>query len=344
MKALVLEEKNKLTLRDIDIQETLGPTDVRVAIKSCGICGSDIHYFKEGRIGDFVVKSPMILGHEASGVVTETGADVRHLSVGDRVCMEPGVPNFMSRETLEGNYNLDSDVRFWATPPVHGALRESVVHPAIFTFALPDAVSFHEGAMVEPLAIGIESAKNARIEPGDIALVVGSGTIGIMTAISALAGGCSTVLVCDVADEKLKIASSYDGIIGINSAKQDLREAVLRHTRGRGVDVLFEASGSRAVYPDIFRMCRRGARAVLIGMLNDPAPIDIPLLQVLGLRIETVFRYRNCFPRAVSLIASGKIDLKRLIGKVFSFNESVEAYNFAAQGKPDIIKVMIDLQ
>ena len=155
MEALVLEKKDLLALRDIDLDETLGPHDVRIALRTVGICGSDVHYYTHGAIGQFVVREPMVLGHEASGVVIEVGGEVSHLRVGDRVCMEPGIPDPNSKATLQGMYNLDPAVRFWATPPVHGILRPTVVHPAAFTFKLPDNVSYAEGAMVEPVAVGM---------------------------------------------------------------------------------------------------------------------------------------------------------------------------------------------
>jgi D-xylulose reductase len=125
MKALVLHEVNKLSIDDIDIKEEMGPEDVKIAMKAVGICGSDIHYYKNGKIGGFVVKEPMVLGHEASGTVIEAGANVKGLKPGDRVCMEPGIPDLKSRATMLGIYNLDPGVRFWATPPVHGCLRDS---------------------------------------------------------------------------------------------------------------------------------------------------------------------------------------------------------------------------
>ena len=143
----------------------------------------------------------MVLGHEGSGVVVETGSEVQSLKVGDRVCMEPGVPNLASRAAKLGIYNVDPEVAFWATPPVHGILTPFVKHPAAFTYRLPDNVSFAEGAMVEPFAIGMQAAARARIAPGDVAVVIGSGTIGMMVALAALAGGCSKVIISDVSVE-----------------------------------------------------------------------------------------------------------------------------------------------
>src|SRR5277367_4254957 len=137
MQALVLESKLHLSLRDIAVPEKLGPRDVEVRIRTVGICGSDVHYYTHGAIGSFVVREPMVLGHEASGVVAAVGSDVSHLRPGDRVCMEPGIPDPRSHASRIGRYNLGPAVRFWATPPVHGCLRPTVIHPADFTFRLP---------------------------------------------------------------------------------------------------------------------------------------------------------------------------------------------------------------
>lgn len=206
MESLVLEEKHVLSLRDFPIEreEVMGPRDVRIKLHTVGICGSDVHYYTHGAIGPFVVRAPMILGHEAAGTVIEVGPEVSSLKVGDRVCMEPGIPDPNSRATRLGMYNVDPAVRFWATPPVHGILRPTVVHPENFTFKVPDNVSFAEAAMVEPLAVGVHAATKAQIRPGDVALVLGAGPIGLVTALSALAAGCARVYVTDIDDAKLE--------------------------------------------------------------------------------------------------------------------------------------------
>jgi len=245
MKALVLAKAGEIAIEDVQLAEALGPDDVQIKIHSVGICGSDVHYYQHGRIGPFVVNAPMVLGHEASGVVLATGKNVTHLSVGDRVCMEPGIPDLNSAQTRAGIYNLDPAVRFWATPPVHGCLRETVIHPAAFTFKLPDNVSFAEGAMVEPLAIGMQAATKAGIKPGDIALVIGAGPIGVVTSLAALAGGCSDVIICDQFDEKLAVAASYEGLHAVNIKTGDLAGKVATLTSGNGADVVFECSGAK---------------------------------------------------------------------------------------------------
>ena len=191
MKALVLEKAHELARREIALPpQPVGPRDVKIRMHTVGVCGSDVHYYQHGGIGPYVVDQPMILGHEASGTVAEVGSEVTHLRPGDRVCMEPGIPQLDSRAVREGIYNLDPAVRFWATPPIHGCLTPYVVHPAAFTFRLPDNVSFVEGAIVEPLAIGLQAAKKAALKPGDVAVVVGAGTIGAMTVLGMLTRLC----------------------------------------------------------------------------------------------------------------------------------------------------------
>lgn len=343
MKALVLEKQLELDVREYPVQEQVGPDDVRIQIKSCGICGSDVHYYLKGAIGNFVVRKPMILGHEASGIITEVGSNVTHLKVGDRVCMEPGIPDLHSRETLSGNYNIDPAVRFWATPPINGCCRESVVHPAMLTFKIPPQMSYDEGAMIEPLSIGMEAAKRAQIQPGDTALVTGAGTIGIMTAISALAGGCSCVYLTDIKQKKLDIAASYEGIVAINTKDTDVVQEIMDHTEGLGVQHIFECSGFEGMFPHVFEAAAPGANVVLIGIPGNPVPIDINFLQQRGITIKTIFRYVNEYPASIAQVGSGKIDVKRLISKVYPFEESVKAYEFAAQGREDVVKVMIRL-
>jgi D-xylulose reductase len=342
MKALVLKEKNSLAIQDMTFKETVGPDDVRIKIHTVGICGSDVHYYTHGKIGNYIVNAPMVLGHEASGTIIETGKNVKNLKVGDRVCMEPGVPDLRSRATIEGMYNLDPAVIFWATPPVHGCLRETVVHPAMFTFKLPDNVSFGEGAMIEPLSVGMQAVKKANIKPGDFALVTGCGTIGILAGLAALAGGCSKVIISDVIQPKLDIAATY-GMITVNIKKQDLMETVNKETGNWGVDVIFEASGNEAAIKNIFQPLCPGGKVVFIGMPVEPVPVDIVAAQAKEARMESVFRYANVYPRAVALLSSGKINIKPLITNTYKFTDAVKAFEYAANPRPTTVKTVIEM-
>lgn len=341
VQALVLEKKGELSLRDIDLPLEVGPDDVKISIHTVGVCGSDVHYYTHGAIGSFVVREPMVLGHEAAGTITAVGANVKNLKIGDRVCMEPGVPNMNSRATKLGIYNVDPDVRFWATPPIHGVLTPDVVHPAAFTYKLPANVSFAEGAMVEPFAVGLQAATRARITPGDVAVVIGCGPIGIMTALAALAGGCSRVYISDLSAPKLAIAGQYPGVHPVNITERPLAEVIAEETEGWGADVVFEASGSPRAYEGIFDIVRPGGTLVLIGMPVETTKFDVAAAIIKEARIETVFRYANNFDRAVNLIASGKVDLKPLISETFDFARSIEAFDRAAKGLPTDVKLQI---
>lgn len=348
MKALVLERKDELSLRDfpgIDrVEEVLGPRDVRIKLHTVGICGSDVHYYTHGRIGPFVVREPMILGHEASGTVIEIGSEVTTLKPGDRVCMEPGIPDPNSRAARLGMYNIDPAVRFWATPPVHGILRPTCVHPEAFTFKLPDSVSFAEAAMVEPLAVGIHAATKARIRPGDNAVVMGAGPIGLVTALSALAGGCARVFVSDIAQPKLDIATSLSpAITPINVAHEDLAACVRAATDGWGAEVVFEATGSPRAAAGVFEPLAPGGCVVMIGGQPDPIAYDAGAAMVREARVENIFRYAHAFPRCVNMIASGAINVKPLITRTFDFNESVRAFEIAASAPPNDVKMQIQL-
>lgn len=345
MDALVLERKDELTLRDypIERQESLGPRDVRIALRTVGVCGSDLHYYTHGAIGPFVVKEPMILGHEAAGEIIEVGAEVTHLETGDRVCMEPGIPDPNSRAARLGKYNLDPAVRFWATPPVHGILRPTCVHPADYTFKLPDNVSYAAGAMVEPLAVGVHAATKAEVQPGDVAVVIGAGPIGMVTVLAAFAAGCARVIVSDVQDPKLALAAELGAVIPVNVRSESLDDVVAKETDGWGADVIFEASGNERAAAGVFSLVRPGGRVVFIGMPLAPIAYDVVAAAVKEARVEHVFRYAHVYPRTVAMLGSGAIDVTPLITDNFAFADSIEAFDYAKDMPATSVKVQIEM-
>lgn len=340
-RALVLEKRHELTLRELPVDEPLGPRDVRIAIHTVGICGSDVHFYTHGAIGPFVVREPMILGHEAAGTVSEIGDEVETLKVGDRVCMEPGLPDPDSRATRLGLYNLDPAVRFWATPPIHGVLRSSVVHPEAFTFKLPDGVSFAEGAMIEPLAVGVHATTKAGATAGHVAIVIGAGPIGLVTVLAALAAGAARVFVSDVDDTKLDIARSLGAVTTINVTHEDLGETVRAGTAGWGADVIYECSGNERAIASIFEPLCPGGVVVFVGIPLKPASYDVAAAMVKEARVEHVFRYAHVFDRCVAMLGSGAIDVKPLITRTFPFDRSVEAFELAASAPRGEVKMQI---
>lgn len=343
MDALVLEEKGRITLRDFPVETRMGPGDVRIAMHTVGICGSDVHYYTHGKIGPFVVTEPMVLGHEGAGTVLEVGADVRHLKAGDRVCIEPGIPDRTSKASRLGLYNLDPAVRFWATPPIHGCLAPEVVHPADLVFKLPESVSFAEGAMVEPLAVGIQAAVKAGIRPGDLGVVTGAGPIGMLTALSALAAGCARVIVSDVSQPKLDLIGQVEGIETVNVRDRPLRDAIDAASEGWGAEVVFECSGAARAVLDTANLVCPGGTVVMVGMPVDPVPVDIVGLQAKEATLRTVFRYANVYERAIALLGSGKIDVRPFITETFAFRDGVAAFDRAVEARPTDVKLQIAL-
>jgi D-xylulose reductase len=227
-------------------------------------------------------------------------------------------------------------------------LRTSVVHPEDFTFKLPEGVSLAEGAMVEPLAVGMHAANKAQIVPGDVAVVIGAGTIGMMTVLAALAGGCSRVIVSDVLQPKLDLAATLGPVTPVNVAREDLgpqglAEAVREATAGWGADVVFEASGNERAAAGVFDLVCPGGRVVFIGMPGSPILYDVVAAQTKEARVEHVFRYAHVYPRALALMGSGAIDVKPLITDVFPFEEGIEAFEFASHMPPASVKAQIEL-
>jgi D-xylulose reductase len=222
-------------------------------------------------------------------------------------------------------------------------LRESVVHPAAYTFKLPDHVSFAEGAMVEPLAVGLQAASKAAISPGDVAIVHGAVTMGMVTALAALAGGCSRVFITDVVPEKLALAETLGAITAVNVSTQSLVDVIEAETSGRGADVVFECTGVTQVAEKVFDAVAPGGTVVFVGL--PPAAIRYDILQgaVKEITVKHVFRYANVYDRAVALLASGKIDVKPLLTDRFPFDKAVEAFEAFLTMGPTTVKIQIDL-
>jgi D-xylulose reductase len=343
MKALVLEKKLQLSLRDIDLKTEVDSNEVKIKMHTVGICGSDVHYYTHGKIGPFIVNKPMVLGHEGSGTIIEVGSNVSNLNIGDRVCIEPGVPDIYSKEYMKGLYNLDPKLTFWATPPDHGCLTPEVVFPSNFVFKLPDNVSYAEGAMIEPLAVGLQAAEKAKIIPGETALVMGCGPIGLVIALTALAGGCSKVFIADIVSEKLRMCKNYKNLIPIDLNKDNPSEIINKNTDNWGVNIIFEASGAPKAYDVIFDSICPAGKVVIVGNPMNPIPMDFATLLTKEIEIKTVFRYAHQYERAIKLLSSNKINVKPMITDTVAFDDSIKAFERAAKNLPEDVKIQIQL-
>ncbi len=335
-KAVYLEGIRQFAIREIDIPKP-GPGEVLIRVKAVGICGSDVHYYEYGRIGKFVVEFPMILGHEAAGEIVQVGEGVTSLKVGDRVAMEPGIPCGKCRYCKTGRYNLCPDIKFWATPPVNGAFVEYVTHPADFCFKLPSNVSFEEGAMFEPLAVGLWAVEKANLRPEHSVAILGVGTIGMMTLQSVFAVGISDVTVFDTSSHKLNVAEKMGAKVVLCGENLEFYDKY----RDR-FDVVFETAGSSVTASQTAKLLAPGGTVVLVGLPSEDAvPINLNLLISKEATIKTVFRYANMYPRALELVSKGKIKLSHLISKRFRIDQLQEAFEYTIHNKDKVIKTMI---
>jgi len=336
MKAMYLEKPGQIVKRHIAKPEAKDG-EVLVKIRSVGVCGSDVHYYTEGRIGNFVVKKPLILGHECSGEVVEVGRGVNNLKIGDRVALEPGIPCRMCEYCKGGRYNLCPNVKFMATPPIDGAFVEYIAHPADFTFKIPPRISFDEAALFEPLAVGLYAAERANIKPGDKVLILGAGPIGLSILESVLCTKGVNAVIVDLYEFRLTKAKELGAKEFINAKHINILEKLQPE-----FDVIFETAGSVITTQQTVNLVKRGGKVILVGMPSQEE-ISFNINQIISKELDVlgIFRYANMYPRAVKLAQEGSVNLKALITQRFSFEETEEALKFARDNKDTCIKVIV---
>jgi len=351
MTALVLHGVGDLRLEKVDIPQP-GPGQVQIAVKKVGICMSDVHYYRHGRIGDFVVDCPMTMGHESSGVVSAVGGGVDHLQVGDRVAIEPGVPCRRCAKCKGGRYNLCPKMKFCATPPVHGSMSTYFVHDADFCFKLPSHVSLEEAALLEPLAVAVHAVQRGRVTAGDKVIVSGAGPIGLVSLLVAKANGASAVVVTDIDDRRLAKAKELGAWGVANVMGLDAQAAAKAANAAFGEDFdcaegqaqsVIECSGTEIGARTAIHAADSGGTVVLVGMGKPEFTLPILEAEIREVDIRGVFRYVNAYPVAVNLLAGGQIDVKPLITHRFHINDAVKAFDTVGGGQ-DVIKVLIDCE
>ena len=336
MRTAVLTEPGTITVEPRPVPVPAAD-EVLIEVRSVGVCGSDTHYYDHGRIGDHVVTGPLVLGHESAGIVVAVGADVDPGRVGERVAIEPGVPCRSCAQCLAGHYNLCPDMVFHATPPVDGTLAEYVTHLASFAFALPDSMSFDEGAMLEPLSVGIWACRRAAVGPGVRVLVTGAGPVGQLAAQTALAFGATEVVVADVNAHRLSVASSLGATEVVDVSTTSLADAYAGRS---GPDVVLECSGHEGSTQAAIRVAAPAGRVVLIGMGGDTLALPLGDVQNRELWVTGVFRYANTWPTAIDLVASGRVSLAPLATGHYGLDDTAAALT-AARTDPEAIKSII---
>ncbi|KXO91350.1 NAD(P)-dependent alcohol dehydrogenase [Tsukamurella pseudospumae] len=328
MRAAVLHTDLTLTVEDRPVPDP-APGDVLIAVTAVGVCGSDVHYLRHGRIGDFVVEAPMILGHEAAGRIVAVGDGVPASRIGERVSIEPQRPSPSSAETLRGEYNLCPHMQFYATPPVDGALAEYVTIGAAFAHPIPDEVSDEAAALLEPLSVGIAAVRKAGIEPGGSVLISGAGPIGLMCAQVADAAGATRIVVTDLDAGRRAVADRFGATEAVEAGTDP----------GEGFDAYIDASGAASAVRAGLRAVRPGGRVVLVGMGADELALPVSLIQNRELWVTGVFRYANTWPNAIALAAAGRVELDAMVTSRFGLEQAEDALN--ADGAQGAIKAVV---
>ena len=343
MKVAVMNGVGKMGFVEREIPQP-ADNEVLVKLEYVGICGSDMHYYETGRIGDYVVEPPFVLGHEPGGVVVEVGKNVTHLKVGDRVALEPGKTCGHCEYCREGKYNLCPDVVFFATPPVDGVFQEYVAHEAALCFKLPENVDTLEGALIEPLAVGFHAANQGGAHAGQTAVVFGAGCIGLVSMMALKAEGVSRVYVVDIMQKRLDKAMELGATGVINSMNTDVQEEIGRLTEGKGVDLVIETAGMGVTTRQAIHITKKGATIVLVGY-SKTGEMTLPLSLALDkeLTFKTVFRYRHIYPMAIEAVASGKVNLKGIVSNIFNFDDIQAAMDKSVSDKANIVKSVVKI-
>ena len=344
MKAAVMTGIRKMEIQKVPIPKTR-ENEVLINVKHIGICGSDIHYYEFGNIGDYVIDSPFILGHEASGIIVEVGEKVTDLEVGDQVAIEPGVPCGTCDYCREGRYNLCPDIKFLATPPISGVFQEYIAFPAEMVYNLPNNMDTIEGAMLEPLNCGLYAAAHlSKIKIGQTALVLGCGCIGLLLINSLQAQGISDIYAVDVVSSRIKKAESLGVKAVWDSRSIDVVEKIKEVTGGKGADVVFETAGNKVTTQQSVHAVARGGKIVITGMVAEAEiPMDIVGLVCKEAEIHTQFRYKNLYPTAIKLVSEGKIDVKKVISHQCTLEEVPQIFEKCINNKAEVIKAVVAL-
>jgi L-iditol 2-dehydrogenase len=336
MRAAVLRGPGDVVVEDRPTP-TAGPGEVVVRVISVGVCGSDTHYYDHGRIGRFVMKKSLVLGHEAAGEVTDLGPGVTRLTVGQRVSIEPGVPDMTCTQCLAGRYNLCPNMRFFATPPIDGAFAEYVVVHEAFAHPVPDSIGDDAAALLEPLSVGIWACTKAKVTAGSRVLVTGAGPIGLVSVQTALAFGATEVVVSDVNPVRLALAKDLGATTLVDARESSVTDL------DKPPEILLECSGYPPAIADAIRALGPAGRAVLVGMGGDEIPLPLSVVQERELEITGTFRYANTWPTAIALVASGRVDVERLVTGTYRLDQAEQALT-ANRRDQQSVKVVVHPQ
>ena len=341
-KAFYLLKPGELEERECDMP-TCGDDEVVVKVEYCGVCGSDVYFYKYGSPDYPQQKFPFILGHEPGGTVIETGKNVKNLQVGDRVAVEPGYSCGHCEWCKKGLYHLCPETKFLSIPApnfIEGAFRKYISHPAERCFKLADNISTLQGAMIEPLAVGMSGVYRSGVKSGDIAVVMGSGCIGLAALQSLRAFGVINTIVVDLQENRLEKARELGAAITINASEKNAVEEIDKITNGRGADFVFETAGSKVTCAQAPFILKRGGTLMIIGNTGK-FEFDFQRLIDREMKILTNFRYHDIYPIAIGLVEAGVIDPASVVTDIFDFKDIPEAFRASILRQNEVVKAVI---
>ena len=329
MRVAVLVEPGRIEMEQRPVPKP-APGDVLIRVSSVGVCGSDTHYYRHGRIGSFVVVAPLVLGHEAAGTIVGVGESVDPSRIGQRVSIEPQRPDPDSAETRRGDYNLCPHMQFFGTPPIDGALCDYVTIGATFAHRVPDTVSDDAAALCEPLSVGIAALRKAGVGEGAKVLIAGAGPIGIVVVQLARAYGASEIAVSDLDESRRNQARTNGATVVLDPAAEEL---------GCDFDAFIDASGAHAAVIAGIRALRPAGTAVLVGSGAESMELPTQLIQNRELTLTGVFRYANTWPEAIALVESRRVDLDSMVTGRFPLERTAEALD--SDRTPGSVKTVV---
>lgn len=342
MKAAYLAESGKIELKQVESPALDGVNDVLIKISNVGICGSDLHYYQHGKLGDNIVKSPHILGHEASGIVLDTGSNVTEFTKGDRVVIEPGLPCFTCSFCRKGQYNLCSEMAFISVPGYHGALRELLTYNKHGLFKLPNNISLKDAALIEPLAVGYNAAVTAGIKPGSSVCITGAGPIGLTVLEAVKIMGAARIMITDADEHRLSIAESHGVNCTVNIMDNNAVDVGMNLTEGLGFDYVLDATGIPSAMESCIQLAAKGGQIILIGLGEDDMRLSGYRMVKKQLTIKAVNRYANHFQPVINLLSAGRYNLDRFVSHEFEYQDIKKAFSFAIDPSEHKMKVMIN--
>lgn len=342
MKALLLSEYKHLEVTDLPTPQP-GPGDVLIQVAACGICGSDVHGY-DGGSGRRI--PPVVMGHEAAGIIAAIGSQVEGFDIGDRVTFDSTVYCGACEFCLRGEVNLCNDRQVvgvscddYMRP---GAFAEYVSVPARVLYRLPEAMAFSDAAMLEAVSVALHGVRVAELQGGETALVIGAGMIGLLLLQAARVAGCSHVYIADIDDTRLALAQSLGADEALNASGPELTEHILNLTAGKGVDIVFEAVGRAETVSGAIDCVRKGGKVTLVGNIAREVPLALQMVVTRQIRLQGSCSSAGEYPQAMELVSAGKIKVGPLITAVSPLSEGPGWFDRLHDREPNLMKIVLD--